>query len=159
MSVIEALLKARRERSYDPRFLPDVVTHLTARHGGCSPSRMAQYYEVPTLDRAEEMRTRDAKMDILSWAGLFVEEVGAVIHCATLFQQGKVYDHSDLRVQLQRAALLLLDWLEDLDARQKPAEGHEKSPRQQVEQILGVALDDVRWAELQEVLNPDPDRP
>jgi hypothetical protein len=91
---------------------PDVDPVLTNRVGGCSPTRMAEEYEMPTANRARFLCKLDSARGHDSWARIALEEFAEAVEAFTLG------DTSHGRVELIQTAAVLHAWVEAIDRRQ-----------------------------------------
>lgn len=88
---------------------PDLDPVLLNREGGCSPSRMAEHYEIPSANRARTLCDMAAQKEELTWAHILIEEVAEVV--------GTNGDVEELREELVQVAAVAVAWIQAIDRR------------------------------------------
>lgn len=113
-SYILAELSAERdaqiEKHGDQAHLPDVDAVLTTRPGGCTSTRMALHYEIPTGNRAKFLCDNAFRNGVGTWGHILIEEVAESIEAA-------VDDPAELRAELVQVAAVAVAWCEAIDRR------------------------------------------
>lgn len=103
--------RLRQDAKWGEQNHPDVDRVLTERKGGCSVSRMAEEYGIPTPSRARADCDGAARAGQCTWAHILVEEVAELIEAATLAQQGEGPE-TDVDAELVQTIAVLVAWRE-----------------------------------------------